>query len=304
MANLAVSICGLELKNPVMCASGTFGYGAEMERFFDPSILGALVGKSITLEPRAGNAAQRMAETPAGMLNTIGLQNPGIERYLTDLLPQIRSYAIPNIVSIAGTCTADYVTLAQRLTGVAGVEALELNLSCPNVEQGGLSFSASPALCQKLCAQVREATSLPLLAKLTPNVTDIAAVARAAEAGGADAIVAVNTVLGMAVDWARRRPLLPRVMGGLSGPAIKPIALRCVWQVARAVDIPVVGVGGIVSARDALEFMVAGASAVQVGTATYMDPFSIPRMIEDMTQMLENTGVECASEIVGSLKIE
>jgi dihydroorotate dehydrogenase (NAD+) catalytic subunit len=300
--DISTRVGPLSLRNPVLSASGTFGYGPELTRFFDPGILGAIVGKSITLVPRDGNPPQRMAETPAGMINSIGLQNPGIDRFLSELLPVMRRYGAPVIVNIAGASADEYVELARRLDGVPGVAALELNLSCPNVREGGISFSAAPAPCEATVAKVRAASRLPLIAKLTPNVGDIAAVARAAEAGGADGISAINTLLAMAVDWRRRRAVISTRTGGLSGPAVKPVALRMVHDIARAVKIPVIGIGGIMTAEDALEFLCAGARAVQVGTATYVDPFAIPKMIEALPRLLAEAGVARVADIIGSLQ--
>ena len=298
---LAVRLGPLELKNPVMSASGTFGYGPEIEKFFDPGILGAIVGKSITRLPRDGNPPPRMAETPAGMINSIGLQNPGADRFLAETLPIMRRYGAPVIVNIAGATADEYVELARRFDGVPGVAALELNLSCPNVKEGGLSFSAAPAPCEAVVRLVREATRLPLIAKLTPNVTDIAEVARAAEAGGADMLSCVNTFLAMAVDWRRRRAVISTRTGGLSGPAIKPIALRMVHDVYRAVKIPVIGIGGIRDAEDVLEFLAAGARAVQVGTVTFADPYAIPKIVEDLPRLLAEGGFKSVEEAVGTI---
>jgi dihydroorotate dehydrogenase (NAD+) catalytic subunit len=301
--DLATAIGPLSLKNPILSASGTFGYGPELERFFDPGILGGIVGKSITLVPRDGNPPQRMAETAAGMINSIGLQNPGIDRFLAELLPIMRRYGPPVIVNVAGASADEYVELARRLDGVTGVAGLELNLSCPNVREGGISFSASPGPCEAVVARVRAVTKLPLIAKLTPNVGDIASVARAAEAGGADAISAINTLLAMAVDWRRRRAVISTRTGGLSGPAVKPIALRMVHEIVRAVKIPVIGIGGISGAEDVLEFLCAGARAVQIGTATFVDPFTIPKILGELPQLLAEAGVARLSEFVGTLQI-
>jgi dihydroorotate dehydrogenase (NAD+) catalytic subunit len=301
VADLSTRIGPLELENPVLSASGTFGYGPEIERFFDPGILGAIVGKSITLLPRDGNPPPRMAETPAGMINSIGLQNPGIDRFLAETFPIMRRYGPPVVVNIAGASTDEFVELARRLDPVPGVAALELNLSCPNVKEGGLSFSAAPGPCEDVVRRVRAATRLPLFAKLTPNVGDIAAVARAAEAGGADALSCVNTFLAMAVDWRRRRAVISTRTGGLSGPAIKPIALRMVHEVHRSVKIPVIGIGGISDAEDALEFFAAGARAVQVGTATFQDPLAIPRILEDLPRLLAEGGFARLADAVGTI---
>jgi dihydroorotate dehydrogenase (NAD+) catalytic subunit len=300
-ADLAVRLGALALRNPVMSASGTFGYGPEIERFFDPARLGAIVGKSITLLPRDGNPPPRMAETPAGMINSIGLQNPGIDRFLRETLPTMRRYGAPVVVNVAGATNDEFVELARRLDPVPGVAALELNLSCPNVKEGGLSFSAAPPACEEVVRRVRAATRLPLWAKLTPNTGDIAAVARAAEAGGADAVSCVNTFLAMAVDWRRRRAVISTKTGGLSGPAIKPIALRMVHDVSRAVRIPVIGIGGIRDAEDVLEFLAAGARAVEVGTATFADPLAIPRILDDLPRLLAEGGFARVEDAVGTI---
>jgi dihydroorotate dehydrogenase (NAD+) catalytic subunit len=301
VADLRVQLGALALANPIMTASGTFGYAYEVERFFSPGVLGAIVGKSISVEPREGNEPPRMAETPAGMLNSIGLQNPGIDAYLAEYLPRLRGYGAPVVTNVVGKSMDEFCALAGRLDGVEGVDALELNLSCPNVAEGGIHFSASPAACEEVCRRVRACTGLPLFAKLTPNVTDIVAIAQAAEAGGADAVTAINTYIGMAVRWRRRRAVIARGTGGLSGPAIKPLALRIVHQLSRALSIPVIGVGGISSAEDVLEFIVAGASAVQVGTATFTDPFTIPRILEALPGLLAEEGVGELAELRGTL---
>lgn len=298
---LAVRVGPLELKNPILSASGTFGYGPEIQRFFDPGRLGAIVGKSITLLPREGNPPPRMAETPAGMINSIGLQNPGIERFLGETLPIMLRYGAPVIVNVAGATAEEFVELARRFDPVAGVAALELNLSCPNVKEGGLSFSAAPGACEDVMRRVRAVTRLPLIAKLTPNVTDIAAIARAAEAGGADAVSCINTLLAMAVDWRRRRAVISTKTGGLSGPAVKPIALRMVHDVHRAVKIPVIGIGGIADAEDVLEFLAAGARAVQVGTATFTDPQAIPKILDDLPRLLAEGGFASVADAVGTI---
>ena len=243
-----------------------------------------------------------MAETASGMINSIGLQNPGIDRFLSELLPLMRRYGPPVIVNVAGASADEYVELCKRLDGVPGVAALELNLSCPNVREGGLSFSAAPAPCESVVQRCRAATRLPLIAKLTPNVTDIAAVARAAEGAGADAVSAINTLLAMAVDWRSRRAVISTRTGGLSGPAVKPIALRMVHDIAKAVKIPVIGIGGIMTADDVLDFLCVGARAVQVGTATFTDPFTIPRILDDLPRLLAAAGVARITDLIGTLR--
>jgi dihydroorotate dehydrogenase (NAD+) catalytic subunit len=292
---------GLVLPTPVLAASGTFGYGVELEPFYGPGGLGGIVGKTITRAPREGNPSPRMAEVPAGMLNSIGLQNPGIERFLSDLLPRMRRLGAPIVANVAGEDVADYADLARRAGAAEGVAAIELNLSCPNVSHG-LDFAVAPPRCHEVVAACRAVTDKPLWAKLTPNVADIAAVARAAEAAGADALVVGNTVLGMAVDWRRGRPRLARGFGGLSGPAIRPIALRLARACVEAVKLPVIGCGGIVSADDALEFLCVGCRAVQVGTATFRDPFALPKLQADLARLLHEAGWPSVAAFTGSYK--
>jgi dihydroorotate dehydrogenase (NAD+) catalytic subunit len=270
-ANLTVDLGrGLHLRSPVMVASGTFGYGFDAPQV-DRAVLGAIVSKGTTLRPREGNAPIRIAETPSGMLNAIGLQNPGVDHVARVFAPQWTTWDVPVIVNVAGDSVDEYVAVATRLNRVPGVAGLELNISCPNVESG-LQFGVDPKLAAEVTGAVRAVTELPLIVKLTPNVTDIVAIARAVEDAGADAVSAINTYVGMAIDVRRRRPIISRGSGGLSGPAIKPLALHAVWQVAAEVHIPVVGVGGIMTAADALEFLLAGAAAVQLGTVNYVRP--------------------------------
>lgn len=299
--DLSVCLGRLELRNPVLVASGTFGYAREMEALVDLGRLGAILPKTITAQPRAGNAPWRTIETPAGMLNSIGLDNDGIEAFIAHHLPYLKSLSTPIIVSIAGHDFEEFVAMASRLDGLPGVAALELNISCPNVS-GGVDFGTDPAMCRRVVEGVRASCRLPILAKLTPNVTDIAAVARAAEAGGADAISAINTCLGVAVDWRNRRPLLGNVLGGLSGPAIKPIALRAVFQIARAVRIPVVGIGGIANIDDVMEFLVAGAAAVQIGTANFYNPGVSMTVLDSLPAALAELGARRVSDVVGTLQ--
>lgn len=284
-----------------MVASGTFGYAREMAGLVDLRRLGAIVPKTITPLPRAGNPPPRTVETAAGMLNSIGLDNDGIEAFIGNQLPYLASLGVPIVVSIAGKNYDEFVSMAVRLDGLSGVAALELNISCPNVS-GGVDFGADARMCQRLVAGVRQVCSLPVLAKLTPNVTDIASVAAAAEQSGADAITVINTCLGMAVDWRRRRPMLGNVLGGLSGPAIKPIALRAVYQVARTVKVPVVGVGGIATIDDVMEFLVTGATAVQIGTANFYDPTVTMRLLDQLPGALAELGAASVAEVVGTLR--
>ena len=300
---LDVRLGRLPLANPVMVASGTFGYAREMAGLVDLSRLGAILPKTITLSPRAGNPPPRTVETTGGMLNSIGLDNDGVEAFVERQLPYLAGLPTAIVVSIAGHDHDEFTHLAARLDGLAGVAALELNLSCPNVS-GGIDFGIDPVMCEKVVSGVRERCSLPILAKLTPNVTDVALMARAAEAGGADAITLVNTCLGMAVDWRRRRPRLGAGMGGLSGPAIKPIALRAVYQAARAVGVPLVGVGGIASIDDAMEFFVAGATAVQIGTANFYRPTVSTEIVDSLPAALAELGATSVADVVGTLQFE
>ncbi len=299
--DLHVRLGRLELANPILVASGTFGYAREMERLVDLRRLGAVIPKTITAEPRVGNPPWRTVETAAGLLNSIGLDNDGIEAFLARQLPYLRQIGTRLIVSIAGRTPYEYAQLARRVQEAGGVDALELNISCPNVT-GGVDFGTRSDHCEQLVATVRQACTLPILAKLTPNVTSIVAIAQAAERGGADAVSLINTLLGMAVDWRRRRPLLGNVLGGLSGPAIKPVALRCVYQVAQAVAIPVVGIGGIATVDDVMEYLVAGATAVQVGTANYYDPTVSQRLVEQLPAALAEAGVRRVRDVVRTLQ--
>ena len=298
--DLAVQLGRLRLTNPIMVASGTFGYAREMAGLVELDRLGAILPKTITQEPRPGNPPWRSVETTGGMLNSIGLDNDGIEAFIEHHLPYLRTVGTAIVVSIAGRSQQEFVELAARLDGLPGVAAVELNISCPNVS-GGVDFGTDAVLCQRVVADVRNACSLPVIAKLTPNVTDIAAIARAAADGGADAISLINTCLGMAVDWRRRRPLLGNVLGGLSGPAIKPIALRAVYQVARAVKTPVIGIGGIASINDVMEFLVTGASAVQLGTVNYYRPTASIEILEALPSALAELGATRVADIVGTL---
>jgi len=299
---LDVQLGRLRLKNPILVASGTFGYAREMVGLVDVGRMGGILPKTITLAPRAGNAPPRTVETTGGMLNSIGLDNDGIEAFVTNHLPYLESLGTAVIVSIAGKSHEEFVRMAQRLDGMGGIAALELNVSCPNVS-GGADFGADAAMCETVVAGVRQACSHPILAKLTPNVTDIATIARGAEAGGADAICLINTCLGMAVDWRRRRPRLGNVLGGLSGPAIKPIALRAVYQVARAVKTPLVGIGGIASVDDVMEFLVAGATAVQIGTANFYNPTVSIRILDLLPGAIASLNASRVDEVVGTLAV-
>jgi len=305
--NLSVELAprrkrGLLLANPVMTASGTFGSGLEFAKVFDIQKLGAIVSKATTLRPRSGHPQPRTAETPCGMLNAIGLQNVGVEALIRDLAPVWAAWRVPVIVNVSGDSVEEYGELAARLDGVPGVSGLELNISCPNVAVGGMEFGQDPQLAAAVTRAVLRQTTLPVIVKLTPNVTDIAAVARAVAEAGADAVTAINTVQGMAIDVRSRRPVISRVFAGLSGPAIKPIALRMVYQVAEAVDIPVIGCGGISSGLDAVEFLMAGATAVQVGTATFSNPLAPLEVLQGIQGFLTEQGVEDVHDIIGAAR--
>jgi dihydroorotate dehydrogenase (NAD+) catalytic subunit len=300
--DLSVTLGRLRLPNPILVASGTFGYGREASGFVDASRLGGIVPKTITPRPRAGNVPWRTVETSAGLLNSIGLDNDGVEAFLEKQLPWLVASGTPVIVSIAGAARDEFVELARRLDGVPGIAALELNISCPNVSHG-VDLGTDPEMCRRVVEGVRAATDRPVLAKLTPNVTDIVAIARGARDGGADAVTVINTCQGMAVDWRRRRPLLGNVVGGLSGPAIKPIALRCVHQIRRALDIPIVGVGGIMTIDDCMEFFVTGASAVQIGTASFAEPVVSARLLDELPAALAVLGAARLADVIGTLEL-
>lgn len=302
MIDLSVSLGRLSLRNPVLVASGTFGYAKEMAGLVDFHKLGGIVPKTVTQLPRPGNPPPRTVETASGMLNAIGLDNDGLEHFLEQYLPYLRSLPTAVIGNIAGKTEAEFVAMAARVAEAGhGLAGLELNLSCPNVS-GGLDFATNPATTERIVRQCREACpTLPLIAKLTPNVTSIAEIASAAAAGGADAVSCVNTFLGMAIDWRRKRPILGNGLGGLSGPAIKPLALRCVWQVAKLKTIPVIAVGGIATVDDVMEYLVAGASAVQVGTANFYDPTASVRIAEALPAALAQLGAGSVREVVGTL---
>ncbi len=307
MADLRTDLGRIVLKNPVMTASGTFGYGREYHEFFDISRLGAVVVKGIRMTPSAGNPTPRVAEVASGMLNAIGLQGPGVEHFLHDeaYLPFLRSVGATVIVNIWGTTVEEYAEVAAALAAEAAeaIAALEINISCPNVKAGGVAFGTDPKRAAQVVSRVRAATSLPLITKLSPNVTDIAEFARAAEAAGSDMISLINTITGMAIDIETRRPKLANVTGGLSGPAVKPVAVRMVWQAAKAVKIPVIGMGGIMSGEDAIEFFLAGASAVAVGTAIFGDPLAPLKVRDGIDAWLDRKGIASVREIVGALKI-
>jgi dihydroorotate dehydrogenase (NAD+) catalytic subunit len=299
MVNLGFSIGDLHFKNPVLTASGTFGNGSEFDDFLDVSRLGGIVLKGTTLEPREGNPYPRMAETPFGMLNAVGLQNKGVEYFEKFIYPGILNYKTNVIVNINGSYIEDYIALAERINKLEKIPAIELNISCPNVKMGGMAFGTNLDSAREVTREVRSVYSKKLIVKLSPNVTNIVEFARAVEEEGADSVSLINTLLGMSVDVAKMRPSLSTVTGGLSGPAIKPVALRMVWQVANAVKIPVIGMGGIMSANDALEFLLAGASAVQVGTASFINPLASVNILEGIEDYLVKKGISDITEIVG-----
>ena len=304
MVDLSVHIRGLHLRNPVLLASGTFGYGAEYAEWMDFTRVGGIVTKTITMEPRPGNPPPRTAETPSGMLNSIGLQNPGLRGFIAEKLPALRQVPTAVIVSIAGTSVDEFAHMADQLGGLPGVHALELNISSPNMKDGGMLFGCDPAAAQRVTAAVRRTSRATVIVKLTPNVTDIAEVAAAVEQGGADAVALINTLLGMAVDAGTRRPALGSITGGLSGPAIKPVALAMTWKVAGRIRIPILGMGGISTARDAVEFMIVGASAVQVGTANFINPTCALDIVAGIEAYCREAKVSRVGEIVGTLRAE
>ncbi len=301
--SLSVQIGSMSMNNPVMTASGTFGYGHEYADFYDVNRLGALVVKAVTLAPRIGNPPPRIAETPSGILNAIGLQNPGLEVFLKKEMPYLQTLTTPVIINIAGNTVEEYCELAERLDEVSGVAALEVNISCPNVKQGGQAFGTDPEIAHTVISEVRKRTQLPIIAKLSPNVTSIVDIALQVEDAGADAISLINTLLGMAIDVETRRPVLGNIMGGLSGPAVKPVAVRMVWQVAKAVKVPVIGMGGISTTEDALEFILAGATAVSIGTANFMHPQTPLEIIAGMEAYMQKHGMDKIQDLIGALRI-
>jgi len=299
--DLRINVGGLQLKNPVMTASGTFGYGREFEGLVDLNRLGAVVVKGISLEPSKGNPSPRIVETTGGMLNAIGLENVGLEVFIDEKLPYLRTLDTPVVVNIYGKTIEEYAELAARLDAIDGVAAIEVNISCPNVKAGGVAFGVCAAPARSVVGAVREKTGKPLVVKLSPNVTDITEIARAVEAAGADALSLINTLTGMAVDIHSRRPKLANITGGLSGPAVKPVALRMVWETSRAVSIPVIGMGGIMSAEDALEFLIAGASAVQIGTANFVNPRVTMDILDGLETFLTEEKIPRLSDLIGTL---
>ena len=299
MVNLGFSIGDLHFKNPVLTASGTFGYGSEFDDFLDISKLGGIILKGTTVEPREGNPYPRMAETPSGMLNAVGLQNKGIEYFENIIYPRVLNYKTNIIVNVNGSYIEDYVALAERIDKLEKIPAIELNISCPNVKMGGMAFGTNLVSAREVTREVRAVYSKKLIVKLSPNVTDIVDFARVVEEEGADSVSLINTLLGMSVDVVNMRPALSTITGGLSGPAIKPVALRMVWQVANAVKIPVIGVGGIMSVSDALEFLLAGASAIQIGTASFIDPQAAVNIVKGIEDFLDRKGFSDIKQIIG-----
>ncbi|MEJ9211074.1 dihydroorotate dehydrogenase [Bacillus smithii] len=299
MNPLHVQLPGLELKNPVMPASGCFGFGREFSQLYDLNQLGAIMIKATTPEPRFGNPTPRVAETPSGMLNAIGLQNPGLKKVISDELPWLSQFDVPIIANIAGSEMEDYVTVAEAISQVDNVKALELNISCPNVKTGGIAFGTVPEIAKELTKKVKEVSEVPVYVKLSPNVTNIVEIAKAVEEGGADGITMINTLLGMKIDIHTGRALLENGTGGLSGPAVKPIAVRMIYEVSQHVHIPIIGMGGISSLDDILEFFYAGASAVAIGTANFVDPFICPKLIDQLQDYVASKGIDHISELTG-----
>ena len=303
MADLKIKIKNLEFKNPVLTASGTFGYGQEFEDFFNIDHLGGIIVKGTTLEPREGNAYPRMAETASGMLNAVGLQNKGVNYFIEKIYPEIKKYNTNIIVNVSGSKIEDYVAVAEKINDLDKIAAIELNISCPNVKQGGMAFGTSCGSAAEITKAIRKAYKKILIVKLSPNVTDIAGIAKAVEAEGADSVSLINTLLGMAINSETRKPILSTVTGGLSGPAIKPVALRMVWQVAKAVKIPVIGLGGIMSAADAIEFLLAGATAIQVGTANFIEPQISIKILQGIENYLARHKMSSVKDLIGAMEV-
>lgn len=304
MNRLAVRLPGLELKNPIMPASGCFGFGAEYAQYYDLDRLGSIMAKATTLEPRPGNRVPRVAETPSGMLNAIGLQNPGLDVVMAERLPWLAEHfpQLPIIANVAGTTGEDYVEVSRTISRAPNVAALEINISCPNVRHGGITFGTDPRVAAELTAAIVAVSAVPVYVKLSPNVTDIVEIARAVAGAGADGLTLINTLTGMRIDLMRRRPVIANRTGGLSGPAVLPVALRMVDAVSRAVDVPVIGMGGVASARDALEMMMAGASAVAVGTANFTDPLACPAIIDGLEPLMDELGVDTLEELRADIR--
>ncbi|MDR3651893.1 MAG: dihydroorotate dehydrogenase [Paludibacter sp.] len=303
MGNLNINIGKLQLKNPVMTASGTFGYGTEYSDFMDISRIGGIFVKGTTIRERQGNPYPRMAETPSGMLNAVGLQNKGVDYFINHIYPEIKHIDTNIIVNVSGSTIEDYIETAEKLNYLENIPAIELNISCPNVKEGGMAFGTTCLSAAQVVKEVRRVYKNELIVKLSPNVTDISEIALAVEAEGADSVSLINTLLGMAINAEKRKPILSTITGGLSGPAVKPIALRMVWQVAQAVKIPVIGLGGIMNAADAIEFMLAGATAIQIGTANFIDPTVSIKVIEGINDYLDRHGFQSVRDIVGALEV-
>jgi len=303
MANLITKLGRLQMKNPVMTASGTFGYGTEYSDFMDLSRIGGIIVKGTTLRERQGNPYPRMAETPSGMLNAVGLQNKGIEYFVNHIYPTIKDFDTNVMINLSGSTIEDYIKTAEIINKLEKIPGIELNISCPNIKEGGMAFGVSCMAAAQVVSEVRKVYDKELMVKLSPNVTDIAEIARAVEGAGADSISLINTLLGMAVDTKTRRPILSTITGGLSGPAVKPIALRMVWQVANAVKVPVIGLGGIMNATDAIEFMLAGATAIQVGTANFIDPTISVKIVDGIDDYLNKNGYASVADVIGAMEI-
>lgn len=302
--DLSVNIAGMHFKNPVTTASGTFGYGDEFLDFMDLGRLGGIFVKAVTGKNRDGNGYPRMAETASGMLNSVGLQNKGVDHFCHEIYPRIRDFNTHIIVNVSGSTIEEYVAVAERINELEKIPAIELNISCPNVKYGGMAFGTVPSMATEVTAEVRKVYKKVLMVKLSPNVTSITDLAKAAVDGGADVITLINTLLGMAIDAERRRPILSTITGGLSGPAIKPVALRMVWQVHKAVSVPIIGLGGIMNATDAIEFILAGASAIQVGTANFVDPMASVKIAEGIEAYMKRHKIEAMTSLIGALRTE
>ncbi len=304
MPDLSINIAGLNFKNPVTTASGTFGYGDEFLDFMNLGTLGGIFVKAVTGKNRDGNAYPRMAETPSGMLNSVGLQNKGVDHFCREIYPRIKDFNTHIIVNVSGSTVEEYIEVAERMNELDKIPAIELNISCPNVKLGGMAFGTVPAMATEVTAEVRKVYKKVLMVKLSPNVTSISELAKAVVDGGADVITLINTLLGMAIDAERRRPVLSTITGGLSGPAIKPVALRMVWQVHKAVHVPIIGLGGIMNATDAIEFLLAGASAIQVGTANFIDPTISVKIVDGIEAYMERHKIMAVTDLVGALRSE
>lgn len=304
MNRLAVKLPGLDLKNPIMPASGCFGFGSEYAKYYDLGCLGAIMAKAATVEPRVGNPTPRVAETPSGMLNAIGLQNPGLEVIMNQTLPTLNDFDVPIIVNVAGSTEEDYEIVCAKIGDAPNVHAIELNISCPNVKQGGITFGTDPEVAYRLTEKVKKVAKVPVYVKLSPNVTDIVSIAKAVEAAGADGITMINTLLGMRIDIQTRKPVLANQTGGLSGAAIKPIALRMVYQVSHAVKLPIIGMGGICTVDDVLEMFLAGASAVAIGTANFTDPYICPKLIKELPLKMTELGIDSLEQLIQQVREE